>query len=325
MTDEPTTIWIPNQNFFPGRNGLKPAYIILHGTAGGTSAVAIANYFASTQGGPNPVASNYIIDQAGTIVQTVLEADGAYANGFISGTPGTAMPDSGNGIRDAWWSPSVNPNLITVSIEHVKSSTDNSDQLTDAQKQASFTLIKHICERNGIPMRPADATGGITGHYSIDAINRTHCPGSYPWSDLWAFLQGGNMGGIPNGWTDDGTTLTAPNGHKVVQGFRQYILTHPWDPLNYPLEEEHVENPLEESNPALGSGSQQIFRWTMLGYTLQQGVFVEWIGQELLTLRQASTEFLALKSQAATLLQSMSQVSAAAAQITAIAKQFEAS
>jgi len=28
---------------------------------------------------------------------------------------------------------------------------------------------------------------------------------------------------------DDGTTLTAPNGHTVIQGFRGWVLTHaPW-------------------------------------------------------------------------------------------------
>src|SRR5207245_336630 len=35
---------------------------------------------------------------------------------------------------------------------------------------------------------------------------------------------------VPAGWKDDGTTLTAPNGYKVVQGFRGYVLAHEWHP-----------------------------------------------------------------------------------------------
>jgi hypothetical protein len=79
-----------------------------------------------------------------------------------------------------------------------------------------------------------------------------------PWLPIPAIgfdpRKGGPMAGIPAGWHDDGTTLTAPNGHKVVLGFRQYILNNYWDPQNQPLEDEDGRNPLEESNPALGAG-----------------------------------------------------------------------
>ena len=90
--------------------------------------------------------------------------------------------------------------------------------------------------------------------------------------------------GVPQGWRDDGTTLIAPNGKRVVQGFRARVLQG-WDPVNWPLEEEHGENPLEISNPSLGSGTQQVFRWTILEWTQTKGVFEAWGGQELLALR----------------------------------------
>ena len=180
LPDENGAIVIPNSNCFPGRNGLKPSYIILHGTAGGTSAQAIANYFASTQGGGSPVSSHYVIGQDGTIVQCVSEADGAWANGAFSAG------------HDAFWDESINPNLITVSIEHCKPSSDNSDALTDAQRASSLKLVQDICDRWGIPKQPADANGGITGHFSMDPINRRNCPGLYPWSELWDALKGEN-------------------------------------------------------------------------------------------------------------------------------------
>jgi N-acetyl-anhydromuramyl-L-alanine amidase AmpD len=173
--------WMPNNNFFANRDGNTPRWLILHGTAGGTDEVALGNYFKSTEGTDNPTTSHYGIGRKGGIAQYVAERHGAWANGVV--TAG----------HDPWWSEtdSPNPNDVTISIEHVKPSTDNSDALTPEQQAASFALVRDICTRNGIPMRPADGQGGICGHSSIDPVNRSRCPGLYPWDALWAYLQGG--------------------------------------------------------------------------------------------------------------------------------------
>jgi hypothetical protein len=103
---------------------------------------------------------------------------------------------------------------------------------------------------------------------------------------------------IPHGWHDDGVTLTASNGHQVVRRFRRYVLTHAWDSTNVPLEEENPRNPLEESNPSLGSGVQQVFNWITLEWTATRDVFEAWTGQELLKLRADKA---ALRAQVASL------------------------
>ena len=90
---------------------------------------------------------------------------------------------------------------------------------------------------------------------------------------------------VPQGWQDDGTTLTAPNGHKVKLGFRRYILSTAWDANNQPLQEEVGLSPVEESNPSLGAGTQQVFTWTTLEWTPTRGVFPAWTGPELLKVR----------------------------------------
>ena len=77
MVDYAGAIWLPNNNYFA--NTGKKSFLILHGTAGGSSAQEIASYFKGTEGSDNPVSSNYIVDQAGVVVQTVLEKDGAWA------------------------------------------------------------------------------------------------------------------------------------------------------------------------------------------------------------------------------------------------------
>jgi N-acetyl-anhydromuramyl-L-alanine amidase AmpD len=285
MTDYAGALWVPNNNAFPNRNGYSPRYIVLHSTAGGSSAQAIAEYFASTQGTANPVSAHYVVGIDGAVVQCVNERDGAWANGFVSGQSGTSGDGEGNGFHDSWWDSGVNPNLISISIEHVKSAVDNSSQLTDAQKQASFKLIRDICQRHNIPMCKADAQGGVTGHYAIDPVNRANCPGSYPWDELWTFLESNGGPMVPQDWTDNGTVLKAPNGHTVTLGFRDYILNNNWPSGNWPLEEAHGQTPLELSNPSLGGGTQQVFRWSVLEWTPSQGVFVSWVGQELLKMR----------------------------------------
>lgn len=86
---------------------------------------------------------------------------------------------------------------------------------------------------------------------------------------------------VPAGWHDDGTTLTAPNGVPVTQGFRDHVLAG-WASDDYPLAAVEDRNPLETSNPALGAGTRQVFRRTVLEWTPARGVFVAWGGQELL-------------------------------------------
>ena len=266
-----------NNNAFQDRNGNIPQWLILHGTAGGTSAQAIAEYFKSTENTNNPVSAHYVIGVEGEVYQCNLESDGAYANGVV--TAG----------HDPWWSDSgnPNPNNVTISIEHCKSDDANAAVLTDAQQAASFALIKDICVRNNIPMRAADENGGITGHFSVDPINRARCPGAFDWNALWQYLNnGGNtMDSVLNhGWTDDNVNkiLKAPNGIPVVLGFRDHILADSsWNPDNFPLETEHAANPVEQSNTSLGGGTAQTFRMCRLCYTAQRGVYVSWIGQEL--------------------------------------------
>lgn len=167
--------WIEAAHHWDGREGYTPNYIILHGTAGFTRAEDVAAYFAQES---TEASTNYVIGQDGTIIRCVAEEDAPWANGGVE--PGC----------DPWWNTGINPNLITISIEHVKPHTDNSDELTDAQKQASFALVKDICSRWNIPRRSADGNGGITGHFSMQPQSRAHCPGPYPWDELWQYLLG---------------------------------------------------------------------------------------------------------------------------------------
>lgn len=193
MSDYAGAIWSPNNNFFP--NTGKKSFVILHGTAGGSSAEEIAAYFKGTEGGSNPVSSHYIVGQDGHVVQTVDEKDGSYANGVVN--------------NDNW---TGNPNYYTISVEHVKSDDANATPLTPTQQAASFALIKDICQRNGIGMHDADDTTGITGHFSIDPVNRSRCPGVYPWDELWTYLTG-------NETQQEETPIMIDTTNPIVAGY----------------------------------------------------------------------------------------------------------
>ena len=82
MVSEQGVRFIAAANHWVGREGQTPRYIIIHGTAGGSSALAIANYFAqpSTQ-----ASAHYVIGRDGTIVCAVSEENAAWSNGVITG------------------------------------------------------------------------------------------------------------------------------------------------------------------------------------------------------------------------------------------------
>jgi len=81
---------------------------------------------------------------------------------------------------------------------------------------------------------------------------------------------------LAQGWSDDGTTLTAPNGVPIIHGFREYVLAHPEFVAiaGEPLAPEYNVDALGMDGKAHGSGAEQIFNNAALGYQANNG----WIG-----------------------------------------------
>lgn len=268
-------IWLGDPNVkYGGWGKFTRKWIIIHATAGDITIEDIQRTFIANARAGNPSSTHYGIGRDGRSGQYVPESENAYGNGPITGPAGHAIAGTGN-AHDPWWddTPFHNANPVTFSIEHCKARSDNGDELTPEQKAASFALVKHLCDTWGIPKKvygtatPDDADGGISGHFAMDPIERARCPGPYPWQELQDYLDGHPSGGtggdggqktvgIPAGWKDDGTTLTATNGKTVVLGFRDHILGNPWYAGDVPLDQEHGD----------ADGDEQHFRYTILRY-----------------------------------------------------------
>lgn len=182
-------------------------------------------------------------------------------------------------VVDAWW-PQAYDNWLAAAA------TSEFASLGESCVQPTIHVTNAIGPNDPlaiIKQKLAQATGPISVWEYQMAIADPALAKSI--TSLIASLEG-ERSMVPTGWKDDGTTLTAPNGIPVVQGFRQFLLSNTWDAANWPLEPEQGANPVEMSNPSVGAGTRQTFRMSMLEWTQARGVFLGWCGQELLKVRE---------------------------------------
>jgi len=167
--DRPNIKWIGSPNYSASSKKLKMTALVNHimqGTLAGTDA-----WFANPA---SQVSSHFGVGKNGEIHQYVDLAYPAWANGGVN------KPD---------WPllvPGVNPNYYTVSVEHEGQS---GDIMPEKQYQATLALHQWLIETLGIPV----TRDNIIGHYRIDSVNKSGCPGTgFPWDRLFKDLQGGS-------------------------------------------------------------------------------------------------------------------------------------
>jgi N-acetyl-anhydromuramyl-L-alanine amidase AmpD len=153
------------------RQGYAPTHLVLHGTAGGSNGNDVIAYMGTVD-----VSTHFVISVDGTIWQAVSCDTAAFANAPLKAPRFTF--DNAN----------VNPNYWTISIEFCKPDTTNEINITDAQFISGVALIGLICDTYNIPKRSGDGHSGIIGHCDLNSIDRSMCPGTFPWDNLWAAL-----------------------------------------------------------------------------------------------------------------------------------------
>ncbi len=227
VSDYPKALWVPMPSFgYPtgthGRQGHLPVAIVDH-IAQGYRAGAEARF-------RNPAeraSSNYLVCRNGDVVQYVAESDPAWANGIVQ------RPD----LTIAWLRDAiehdVNPNLVTISIEHEGFS---GQALTEPQYQSSLDLHRDIFKRHNWPVTDHDRA---VGHNVIDGKDRPNDPGpAYNWARLWRDLAGQSqppahvdpIDDALNGLAAFGSWAREAASHNDWEGVRRN-LDEQWDRL----------------------------------------------------------------------------------------------
>lgn len=163
--DKPTIVWKGSPNFGSPKDYKTLAIVdhIMSGTLAGTD-----SWFANPV---SKVSSHFGVGKNGAIHQYVDLKNTAWANGKVN--------------KPNWplLIPGVNPNYYTVSIEH---EGESGEQMPEAQYQATLALHRWLIETLGIPV----TRDNIIGHYRIDSVNKSRCPGTgFPWNRLFKDLQ----------------------------------------------------------------------------------------------------------------------------------------
>lgn len=155
------------------------------------------------------------------------------------------------------------------------------DEISGKGENASNLRYHYICgygpQGDGWAFADGDnwAVGDVLQRYSLTTLSAAK-----PCAALAILVpDGGSMANnIPSGWHDDGHTLTAPNGHTVTLGFRQFVLDAAgWNPNNQPLNEAY-------GTDKAGS-TRQDFRDSALMYTPGRDVWSHPYGPDVIDLR----------------------------------------
>lgn len=176
MASKPDNIiWVGSPNYYNGRSGQQVVAIVDH---------IMVGTMESTRGWFNnpasQVSSTFGVAKDGRIHQYVALEDAAWANGITEAVD-VSIDWLVNAVRTR-----INPNNLTVSIEHEGNS---GDVMPEAQYQATLALHKWL-----ISLYPAIKVDRqhIIGHYQIMSRTKANCPGKgFPWSRLINDLSGG--------------------------------------------------------------------------------------------------------------------------------------
>jgi len=167
LPDTYSIVWKGSTNFWSGRQGNTAVAIVDHIMEG--SIESAHSWFKTRR---NDASSHFGIARDGRIWQWVKVEDTAWANGIVE-NPDASLDWLTEGVKKK-----INPNILTISIEHEGHS---GEPIPDTQYQASLWLHRYLCKNYNIRTDRQH----IIGHYQITARSRANCPGpSFPWNQL---------------------------------------------------------------------------------------------------------------------------------------------
>jgi N-acetyl-anhydromuramyl-L-alanine amidase AmpD len=144
----------PVSNRSIGRFGYKPEAIVVHIAEG-----YLEGAYSWFNNPVSQASSHYMIGKNGDIWQFVANENTAWHAGVV-------LNPSWNLLK-----PGVNPNFYTFGIEH---EGFTGELWTIPMVEASAELIGTLCREYQIPLD----RNHIIGHYQINSVNRSNCPGT---------------------------------------------------------------------------------------------------------------------------------------------------
>lgn len=147
------------------------AAVVLHGTASGVQS-AIAHLRNPQTDNPGAaVSANFVIAKTGNIYRLVdfLKGRRAWGNGVPENID-TSIKWLVHAVQNK-----INPNLITVSIEHeaTRKEMETGAPMTNEQFNSSIELTAYILRAVGLKANHQT----IIGHNQISGTQKYHCPG----------------------------------------------------------------------------------------------------------------------------------------------------
>lgn len=173
MTAKPRIVKMPSPNFFEPEEMTtnKIAAVVLHGTSGSLQASLDWLRNPRYDDPEAKVSANYLISKAGVIYELVPWETGlrAMGNGIVE-TNDSSIKWLNDAIKQK-----INPNWITVSIEHEATFNEMvlHRSMTDAQFTASCNLTAYILAGSGLKANHQS----IIGHNQISGKQKYNCPG----------------------------------------------------------------------------------------------------------------------------------------------------
>ncbi len=192
-------------NYWKGRDGHLPVAIVNHcmGRDKAGNLATIEGTLSWFRNKSSEVSAHFGVARDGRVWQFVDLDDTAWANGIVE------LPDQNIKWLVAAISKKVNPNYLTVSIEH---EGDGVLPMPEVQYQASLALHKFILAECAI----VPDKFHIIRHSQITGISRANCPGiSFPMTRLLKELNN-----VDRSFTDPVT------GFKVQEPFASFYLAN---------------------------------------------------------------------------------------------------
>lgn len=173
MIAKPSTIKLPSPNYFlPAEMKTNAiAAVVLHGTSGPLQGSLDWLRNPRLDNPEAKVSSNYLVAKSGIIYELVPWEYGfrSMGNGIVE-TYDTSIKWLNDAVKNR-----INPNWITVSIEHEASYNEMvlHRSMTDAQFTSSCALTAYILAGSGL--KASHQT--VIGHNQISGKQKFNCPG----------------------------------------------------------------------------------------------------------------------------------------------------